>query len=154
MTGIRIFIGPKKVCTQESSSHHQKGMRKSRAGRWLNAILPRKMLKKTTKNPRENNVLQVHIPAPHQGPAVRECPETSVTGYSKHIQGSPCCGSLVQLRSHPGFSSASPGNLPLHSARENCPLLFRAEDVPKRQQDMGRQCQGVNAGGLGLARSA
>lgn len=65
MTGIRIFTRPKKVCSQESSSHHQKGMRKSRAGRWLKAILPWKMLKKTTRNPRENNLLEVHIIAPH-----------------------------------------------------------------------------------------
>lgn len=72
-------------------------MRKIRAGGWLKAILPWKMLKKTTKYPRENNLLEAHIAAPHQGPAVRECPETP-TGYSKHIQGSPCCGSLVQLR--------------------------------------------------------
>lgn len=40
MTGIRIFTDPKKVCTQENSSHHQKGMKQSRAGRWLKAILP------------------------------------------------------------------------------------------------------------------
>lgn len=65
MTGIRIFTRPKKVCSQESSSHHQKGMRKSRAGRWLKAILPWKMLKKTTRNPRENNLLEVHIIVPH-----------------------------------------------------------------------------------------
>lgn len=143
-TGIRIFTCPKKVCSQESSTPHQKGMRKSRAGRWLKSILPWKM-KKTTRTLRENNLLEVHISAPHQGPAVRECPEIP-SGYSKHIQGSLCCGSLVLLRS----DQISP--LPLlatclsHSARENCPLLISAGDVPKRQQDIGRQCQGANAG--------
>lgn len=133
------------MCSQESSSLHQKDMRKSRAGRSLKAILPLKMLKKTTKTPRENNLLEVHIAALHQNLAVRECPETP-TGYSKHIQGSSCCGPLVQLRS----DQASP--LPLlatclsHRARENCPLLISAGHVPKRQQDLGRQCQGANAG--------
>lgn len=50
------------------------------------------------KKTRENNLLQVHIPAPHQGPPVSGCPEAP-TGSSKHIQGSPCCAGLVRLRS-------------------------------------------------------
>lgn len=31
------------------------------------------MLKKTTKKPRENYLLEVHIAAPYQGPTVRKC---------------------------------------------------------------------------------
>lgn len=74
MTGIRIFTGPKKVCSQEGSSHHQNVMRKSTAGRWLKAILPWKMLKKATKIPRENNLLKNHFTAPQPGPCCEGMP--------------------------------------------------------------------------------